>query len=310
MPKTLHITNGDSINNRITALDLKGDYLVWREMLCEGPTRIHIESEESIEVRKKFLKSYYKISPERYEKQFVTELKKLDHLVDYDTIVLWFEFDLFCHINMIAAISYILRICRHDITIHLVCGGKTKNESEVSGLVQLNDKQLIQLYKSKVLLEEDDLLLAKDIWTIYCEKDPMKIISKIKQVSSFQFLSSCLRAHLQRFPNIKTGLNVFEHNILELVSKYKIANTKQLIGYILEYQGYYGYNDMQIKRTIGKLLQFFELTPTQLKLSFKGTQVLKQERNFYNNMVVSWNYGGVQKYDYLYNSNNHKLLKL
>ncbi len=309
MSKTLHITNGDSINNRISALQLEGDFLVWREMLCEGPTKIAIESTESIETRKKFLKSYYKIQPERYERRFLAELKKLDNTGQYKCIVLWFEFDLFCHINMTAAISYLLR--KHtNIPIYLVCGGKTKNESQVTGLVQLNDKQLIQLYKNKVLLEEDDLLLAKDIWTIYCEKDPMKIISKIKQVSAFPYLSSCLRAHVQRFPNMRTGLNVFEQNILELVDKYHIKNTKQLIGYILEYQGYYGYNDMQIKRTIGKLLQFFELTPEQLKLSYKGTQVLQKERNFYNNMVVSWNYGGVQKYDYLYNSNDHKLLKL
>ena len=310
MTKTLHITHGDSINDRLKTLEIKGEYLVWREMLCEGPTSIYIESEEAITQRKKFLKSYYNIQPVRYEQRFITELRKLQQLQEYSEIVLWFEFDLFCHLNMIAAISTLLRLDKNQIPIYLVCGGKTKNSKEVTGIVSLPDKKLLKLYNAKVLLEEDDLLLAKDIWTIYCEKDPMKIISKIKQVSSFTYLSSCLRAHVQRFPYMNTGLNAFEHNILELVAEHKILNTRQLRGYVLEYQGYYGYNDMQIKRTIGKLLQFFEVAPTHISLSYKGLQVLNKERNFYNNLKVTWFYGGVKKYDYLYNPDSHKLLKL
>jgi len=307
----LHITNGDSLNDRLVNAGFAGEFLVWREMLCEGPTTISLDSHEFIQHRKDFLKAYYNIDPEYYHHKFVEELQKLeDPNVHYDTIILWFEFDLFCHINMIAAISLLLERKLNTIPIYLVCGGKNSNPSDINGLFHVDDKKLKTYFDNRVLLNENDILLAKDIWTIYCEKDPMKIKAKIKQNSSFPYLSSCLRAHLQRFPNMITGLNVFEENILHLIQEHQISNIKQLVGYVLEYQGYYGYGDLQIKRIIGKLLQFIDTKGPQLQLSFKGNQVLGKERSFYGNMVVSWNYGGVKKYDYLYNLENHKLLKL
>ncbi|MEE3243855.1 MAG: DUF1835 domain-containing protein, partial [Bacteroidota bacterium] len=45
---TLHITNGDSLTDRLNTLDLDGDLVIWREMLCEGPTVENVGSPEFI----------------------------------------------------------------------------------------------------------------------------------------------------------------------------------------------------------------------------------------------------------------------
>ncbi len=308
---TLHITNGDSLTYRLKELKLvEGEFLTWREMLCEGPTEIKVETHSSIEKRKNFLKKYYRIGPTDYEEKFVSQLKKLDNLNDYDEIILWFEYDLFCHINMIAAISLLLRKNANNIPIHLVCSGRIEHEKKLMGLCELTDVQLKNHYTNKVQLTLDDLELAEYIWTVYCESNPKKIAGQIKKNSSFEYLSICLRAHLQRFPNMLTGLNVLEHNILEMVNTYQIKNVKHLMGYILEYQGYYGYGDMQMKRVIARLFQFLNQTKDQLLLSERGKLALQQKKNFYNTQTLDWYYGGVKKYDYLYNDDTHSLLKL
>jgi len=307
----LHISNGDILTQKLQETDLmSGDYFTWNEMLCEGPTEIEVESSSSIHKRKSFLKRYYRIDPEYYDSKFVSQLKKIENLDRYDTIILWFEYDLFCHINMIAAISMLLRSGAEKKPVYLVCSGKIPKEKKMYGLGELSDKQLKDHYQNKILLSIDDLKLAEHVWTLYCESNPSRIAGQIKKQSSFEYLSTCLRAHLQRFPNMLTGLNVLEHNILEIVNTHQIKNVKQLMGYALEYQGYYGYGDMQMKRVLARLFQFFDQTKDRLQLSERGKLALEQKKNFYNTQALEWYYGGVKKYDYLYNYDSHSLLKL
>ncbi len=309
--QTLHITNGDSITERLQELKLvSGDFMIWREMLCEGPTEIKIEHDSSIKKRKSFLKKYYRISNTNYNQKFVTELQKLNNIEAYDEIILWFEYDLFCHMNMFAAINLLLRKKLNKIPIYLVCSGQIENSQKYLGLCELSDLQLKLHFENKILLNLNDLELASHIWTLYCESNPQKIAGQIKVNSSFNYLPLCLRAHLQRFPNMLTGLNVLEHNILEMVNTHQIKNIKQLMGYSLEYQGYYGYGDMQMKRVLARLFQFLDQTKERLQLSERGKLALQQKKNFYNTQMLEWYYGGVKKYDYLYNNETHNLLKL
>ncbi len=309
--KTLHITNGDYLTNRLRkATFIAGDFLVWREMLCEGPTIPQIETNESITVRKDFLKKYYHITPASYEEKFVSEIHKIKHVSRYDTIVLWFEYDLFCHINMIAAIHLLLHNNIQNTEVSLVCSGQIDNEQRLYGLGELTDQQLEMHYNQKKQLTLNDLELASHIWTLYSESNPQRIAGQIKKQSSFEYLSICLRAHLQRFPNMRTGLNTLESNILEMIDTYKISNIKQLMGYALAYQGFYGYGDMQMKRVLARLFQFLKQTKDRLLLSERGRLALQEKKNFYNTQMLDWHYGGVKKYDYLYNNETHNLLKL
>lgn len=309
--KTLHITNGDSTTQRLIDMKLvEGEFLVWREMLCEGPTEIQVESKKSILKRKAFLKKYYRISNADYEKKFVSQIKKLNRLKSYDQIILWFEYDLFCHINMCAGISLLLRKEIKNIPIYLICSGKVKRKQNLMGLSELNDLQLKNLYTNKIALDIDDLEFASHIWTLYCESNPNKILPFTTKQSVFEYLPMCLKAHLQRFPNMKTGLNALEHTILDIVHAHKIKNIKHLMDYILKNQGYYGYGDVQMKRVIAKLFQFLNQTENSLKLSERGELALQHKKNFYNTTAHEWYYGGVHKYNYLYNNETHKLLKL
>ena len=309
--KILHITNGDHLTKKIqNSAIAHGDFMVWREMFCEGPSEIKIESNSAIQKRKYFLKKYYRISNESYEKKFLSQLTYLENIEKYDEINLWFEYDLFCHINMIAAISLLLRKGIKNIPVYLINSGRENDTNEYVGLSELTDAQLKTHLENKKLLNLDDLEFAAHVWTLYCESNPTKIEGQIKKQSSFDYLSICLRAHLQRFPNMLTGLNTLEHNILEMVNTYQIKNMKQLLGYALEYQGFYGYGDMQMKRVLARLFQFLDQRKDRLVLSERGMLALKEKKNFYNTQKLDWYYGGVKKYDYLYNNETHHLLKL
>lgn len=103
--KSLHITNGSILTNILKELDYSGDILTWEEMLCEGPTIYDISSEEFLKLRANFFNTYYEIDLNIEE--IKGELDVLNQPEKYSEIILWFEYDLFCHINMIGIINLI-----------------------------------------------------------------------------------------------------------------------------------------------------------------------------------------------------------
>lgn len=307
--KLLHITNGDDLSEKIHSLGLSGDVITWREMLCEGPTSIEVGDEEFVLLRTNFLKEKYQISEERYQKEFLEELVKLAAIDNYDEVVLWFEFDLFSHMNMLALISFLLQSNKNG-PFSLVCSRKLKGELEMAPLSQLSEKQLKEHYRQRIPLTDDDIRTAQLIWELYCSSNPKRLISEIKKTTNFEYLSSSIRAHIERFPNVKTGLNTLEVNVLKLIDEHKITSLHHLIGYALEYQGYYGYVDVQMQRVIEKLTPFYETSEERVKLNDDGIKAIKGSKNYYQNLKDDENYGGARKYDFLYDPESHTLLKL
>lgn len=304
--KILHITNGSSLTNYLKELNFSGDFLTWHEMLCEGPTVEQIDTIEFVETRRTFLIKFYNIDLDEYE--FHEALKILNDVNKYSKIILWFEYDLFCHINLIAAIS-LLQQKKVKLPLFLVCSGRIKGETDFKGLSELNENQLLNHYESKVELVKSDIDLASSIWKTYCGKDHNLLKPYITKSSSFKYLNSCLKAHLKRFPNSKNGLDRLEEHILEITRDNHVKSKHHLLGYVLNYQGYYGYGDIQIMRMIDNLSIFLEKKKDQLVLNRKGHEALLNQHNFSSEIKNDIKFGGVKRLEYQFNTKENKLIK-
>ena len=306
MKKTLHITNGNALTNVLNEQEIKGDILTWQEMLCEGPTIAHIDSDEFIDVRKQFLSDFYNI--EVNEVELKSEIDKLNNIESYNEIILWFEYDLFCHINLLGVMS-LLHQKEINLPLYLVCSGRIEGEKNLKGLSELSPEQLFKHYDERIKLTEDDKDLAISLWRTYCGKDHNLFKPYIVKESSFKYLSNCLKAHLRRFPDSKSGLNILEKNTLEIVRDNEIKSKHHLLGYILNYQGFYGYGDMQLKRLIDELSLFFDEDENQLKLNRKGHEALVKIHNFSLYINNNMTYGGLNRLDFQFNKKENKLVK-
>lgn len=304
--RVLHITNGDSLTSYLKELQIEGDYVTWREMLCEGSTVAGIDSDEFFEKRKTFLNRTYNIPESDYT--FKEELEKLNTHENYSEIVLWFEYDLFCHINLMACIS-LLHQRNIKLPLSLVCSGRIKGETDLKGLGELSPEQLLAHYNSKIKLTQSDITLAIDLWRTYCGKDHNLFKDYITKQSSFTYLSNCLKAHLKRFPDSRTGLSTFEFNMIKLLNEEDIKSKHHLLGYALSHQGYYGYGDIQIQRLIDKISVFFEDNENGLSLNRKGHEVLHQQCNVTELVGNNLEYGGVKRYDFQFNKKENRIIK-
>lgn len=79
---------------------------------------------------------------------------------------------------------------------------------------------------------------------------------------------------------------------------------------LLTNQGYYGFGDTQYERMISSLKPLFS-SFNPVKLTKKGMHVLKQEANYYSELRDNQMYlGGSLKYNFLYNADTDRILKL
>lgn len=303
----LHITNGGNLTAYLNELKVTGEKLTWQEILCEGPTQEIIHTDEFIQLRSSFLNTFYKVELDL--KKVEVALAQLKDPEQYSEIVLWFEYDLFCHINLLAVIN-LLQQKKITLPLSLVCSGRVRGEKSLKGLTELSASQLMKHYKNKVELNQEDIDLATTIWGIYCGKDHNLLKPFIVQSSSFEYLSNCLKAHLERFPNSKNGLNTLENNILLIIKENDIKSKNHLLGYALNYQGYYGFGDMQMNRIIEKLSCFYTVEDHQVILNKKGLEALLGERDFSVEINDNMDYGGINVKDYHYNKEENKLVNI
>lgn len=304
--KTLHITNGENLSTYFDELNIDGDVFTWQEMLCEGPTLEVLESDEFIEIRRDFLGEIYEADIDRYELE--QEFQLLQDWQNYSEIVLWFEYDLFCHINLIAIISLLVQK-KVTLPLFLVCSGRIEGEPQLKGLSELKPPLLYKHYKNKKRLLESDIELATSIWATYCGCDHNLLKPYITTPSSFDYLSNCLKAHIERFPDSLSGLSSIEENILHIIRDNKVNSKHHLLGYALNYQGYYGFGDLQLERIIQLLSIFYDSTKEGIVLNRKGHEALLGQANFATELNNDMTYGGVKRLNFHFNRKENKLIK-
>ncbi|PKB00511.1 uncharacterized protein DUF1835 [Flavobacteriaceae bacterium MAR_2009_75] len=310
MSSLLHITNGDSFTEKLKSLKLKGDIITWREMLCEGKTLTNVGSESFWKARFEFLNKNYKVSKSWFIEKTLKEYRSLCNHKQQDEIVLWFEYDLFCQVNMIAVLSW-LKANRKYAQISLVCSGKEDGSDKLFGLGELSDEKLLELYKNKIELTQDDIEYADYVWQLYCSDNPIRL-ENLSDFSEFQFeyLPDAIQAHLQRFPSIKNGLNAMENNILKIGRDKKPTSKKAFIAEILQDQGFLGFGDSQYDRALTRMKPLFTAF-NPVRLSRKGKEILDNKTSYYARIQDTDVYlGGALKYNFLYNTDSSRILKL
>ena len=311
----LHITNGDITTNYLKSLKFQGKFITWREMLCEGKTSIDVGSESFWKTRFEFLKSSYKVTKKTFIDFTLKEYRTLCQEKSQKEIVLWFDSNLFCQINMIAIISWIKRFRKGEkvtmVYSHMIDDGSTQNLAYFNDLTQ---DQIRRHYKNRMTLSQDDIEYADYVWQLYCSNNPLRLetVHKSNPSSPFINLTDALSLHLKRFPSTENGLNVVENFIIQTAEETKPISKHKLTERLLENQRDFslGYGDAQYTQKIDLLKSFFtSLHP--VKLSRKGKKVLDNQLNFYRELRNEYSYlGGVKKYSYLYNNSNDKLMKI
>ncbi|MFD0940543.1 DUF1835 domain-containing protein [Pedobacter boryungensis] len=247
--KTLHILNGDATLFVFNQSKIEGDTLVWREILADGP----VSKTNLWELRSIWISETFGENQVDYHQKVITEAEKLSQLNIYDEVVLWFEYDLTCQINLIFILSIINADYKNENLISLICPDRIDGMPNFRGLGELNTTQLKKLLSQKVKLQKTDLELATKAWDLYIENDFERIKNFLAtDFGNLPLLKKALKAHLLRFPNPATQLNHIEKVLIDLINS-DISSKTELYNAFWAQESIYGLTDLQLNHILNQL---------------------------------------------------------
>jgi hypothetical protein len=169
-------------------------------------------------VRARHLSESYGVGLEQCERELADQENKRATFADHEEIVLWFEHDLFCQINLLYLLNWFSQHELRHTRLSLVCIDRFPGFVDFRGLGQLTAEQLASLFPERKEISAPQLKLASAAWQAYCSPNPTAIEGLLRtDTSALPFLDAALRAHLRRFPSVENGLGAIENTSLGLV---------------------------------------------------------------------------------------------
>jgi len=278
MANTLHIVNGDSTAEILKKTSLSGDIIVWREMLCEGPICKDFGSDEFWKMRYTYFESELGVSKLEYFGKTIKEIVQLEDLSKYNKVVLWFEFDLFCQVNLMALCSYLLESFRKVVSYKLVCTGWVKGEERLLSLSDFNLNEFEGLYENSIEITKNNLEFADTCWKLFSENNIEKLqaFNFNKQRTKFLYFQKAIDQHLLRFPD-ENGLNQIQYKILEIIET-KPFTENEIVRNLLIWQDedtVYGFGDLQYFQYLKKMNKYYTISDSKYFLNKKGKATSK-----------------------------------
>jgi hypothetical protein len=304
----LHIHNGDSTAGTARKTTLPGEHLAWREALVCGPTPGGLSPGEFRTLRTRHLAQAYGVDLAECEKGLCAQEDALLRFSDHEEVVLWFEHDLFCQVQLIYLLSWFAQRELGKTKLSLICIGEFPGIEDFRGLGQLSDAQLMSLFPKRCEVTKVQLDLGARAWTTYSSTDPTVIEHLISgNTDGLPFLSIALAKHLRRFPSVRNGLGRLENVGLELIVDGH-HEFKSLFGAFGKREPAYGFGDAQVFLELKRLANAVKPVITMsngtnakdsgvLNTSFQVTEhgeaVLRGEDDFVHTNGIDLWLGGV-----------------
>ncbi|WP_404385628.1 hypothetical protein [Caenispirillum salinarum] len=214
-PDTLHIRCGSDIREALALGGVPGDYLEFSDPVCQGPLPPGMadSGDALIERRAHFITREYGIPLGEAIRKLKAEWEGLKAARERDSLVLWFEHDLYDQTVLIRVLSWLRRNPPKAgsevslVTIHR----HPEMEDRFIGLGQLTPTQLAALTETAVPVDAAMLRAASDAWAAFRSPDPEEVQMLAEAGSPhLPFLSAALRRHLQELPWTRDGLSLTE----------------------------------------------------------------------------------------------------
>ncbi len=232
-----HVLPGDSLVETFSECKIEGEIIVCRECLIEGDVGGKTLA-EFWQIRSEFIDENYGDAAEIYYQKVVGEFEKLQNITDKDEVYLWFEYELFCQVNM----WFCLSLLKHSKAKVYRVAPVVRNEKNIwKGFGDLFEEDLRRCFAKRTKFTESDLKLGADLWEAYRNKDYTKlIILSVKESACFPQLVAVCEAEIEKKKRPVKALN-------SIISSGE-TNFGNIFKRFSEREGVYGFGDAQVKR--------------------------------------------------------------
>jgi len=246
-----NILNGDSLAFSFPDTKIEGDVMVVREGLIDGDL-----SGDNLHDFWQSRAKHMGLTKTEYHNNVVKEFEKIMNAPDNSAFNLWFEYDLFCQVNMWFVISIInsLPIKKKVFAVYTSFLDKTSKQFW-NGFGPANSDELKVCYANKIPLSEDNINLGKDLWNAY-KNGNLKELADLShnQSLAFPYLQEVVQAHVDRFP--KDGTKGRPEKVIEDITKNISTDFHTVFKEFWNRESIYGFGDTQLKSLYDKVMHY------------------------------------------------------
>jgi len=234
-----HVLPGDSLVEEFGKTGLEGKVIVCREVLIDGPIdadALH----EFWEQRARFIVAAHGSDEIEYHEKVAGELILLTELDADDEVNLWFEYELFCSVNMWFCLSLLSETEAKVYRVEPI-GLDVAKRWDGFGFFDSDDLRACSELRTK--LTAADIELGTKLWNAYRNRDHTALREvATTESAAFPYLAEVAAAAIDQ-----------DIEPLEVVRSITTAGETDFAKIFAEFKrraGVYGYGDVQVQRLL------------------------------------------------------------
>lgn len=238
-----HVLPGDAQVEAFQKSGITGELIVCREALIHGPIDA-VDLDLFWNERAQYVLAGYGQDEISYHDNVARELARLQDVESGDEVNLWFEYELFCSVNMWFCL-WLLSAAKPVVYRVEPIGLDVENRWDGFGNFTSDDMRAA--FQLRTRLSPQQVELGAELWTAYRSKDhvELKALTAKCDADCFPYLKEVVAA-------------VAEEDILplEVVKEILAGGRRDLAHVFPEFKkraGVYGYGDLQVQQLIDQL---------------------------------------------------------
>lgn len=164
MKNILNITNGSCAEEIMQEAGIPGIFLLWQDVLHDGPVPAGLSLEELSKVRAKFIISRGWGTPENIDRELVERDHILCSFDEYEKVILWFEYDLYDQLQVLQILDWFHKNSKDGVELSIICVDKY--------LGMLTPDEMKGLFKYEERVTDKHLLLSSKAWSAFRSNTP------------------------------------------------------------------------------------------------------------------------------------------
>ena len=212
----LHVRCGHDILGKLQAAGVPGQFLVWADPLCQGPTRA-ANGEPWYELRSRFIARSCGGEAGRIAESLRAADEALERHDPGDELVLWFEHDLFDQAILVHLLDRLAKR-RGTGPLSIVTLDAHPSVPRFTGLGNLDAPALAELYERRIPVTPAMLAAGSAGWAALRAPTP-EPASELARTGpdALPYLPAALARHLRELPSTENGLGRTEQLALEAI---------------------------------------------------------------------------------------------
>lgn len=236
-----HVLPGDSLVEEFKYTEIAGEVVVFRDAMIVGPVDAET-ADEFWDERARFILTEYAEDEIVFHERVADEIEKLADLTSEDEVNLWFEYELFCSVNMWFCLA---KLADSEANIFRVEPAVLSEDDRWSGFGRLGADELQRCFDARQLFTVGDIGLGTDLWNAFRRRDFDRMPELLDSDSTrFPYLAEVVQAAVE--------IDTRPHNVLNEIRSEGLTDLDQIFPEFTKRAGVYGFGDLQVQRLLEK----------------------------------------------------------